>query len=169
MNKKLQVASLVLSGTLMTYGVAVTADPSSNASPNAWEKFLNSTQGKGNSGQPSPKASQGGGSAGNSGTSGNAGKVSIAHCGCSSDGYSLEWKHLQVSSRAVGHLTHIAGTEIGCVDDIGVETLLTRGGDDCRIGEEPANNIGGLPDCDIVPEAFSNCEQAPVVVEPVPE
>jgi hypothetical protein len=163
MNKKLQVASSILAATLMASGVAVNAEPSPNASPNAWESFVNAEQGKGNSGQPSPKATQSGGNAGN------PGKVSIAHCGCSSDGYSLEWKHLQVSSRAVGHLNHTEGTEVGCVDDIGVETLLTRGGSDCRISEEPANTISTFLECEIVPEAFSNCVQVIPEVEPVPE
>ena len=64
-------------------------------------------------------------------------KVSIAHCGCNSDGNGLEWKVLNVSNNAKGHRNHVEGHDTFCsgVDDEGNDSLnsFSRGADDCAI------------------------------------
>ena len=109
-------------------------------------------------------------------------KVRIAHCGCNADGSDLVWKHIQVSTRAIGHLKHLASTEerpkqVGCLNaEETAETLRLRAAGDCRLVEE--GNTGEIrkgdrvmPDCAIPSEGLNpmigaSCG-AEVVAQPI--
>jgi hypothetical protein len=114
------------------------------------------------------------------------GKVRIAHCGCNSDGTDLVWKHIRVSTKAVGHLKHqrfddIDPNPIGCVatNTAGeeVEILHKRSAADCRLVEDGNDkNIGtgiGLGECpqDPFPETGTSCsvDGSQAIPEPEPE
>jgi hypothetical protein len=114
------------------------------------------------------------------------GKVLIAHCGCNEEGTDLVWKHIKVSTKALGHLKHKRFDDsdprpVGCIalNSAGgeVELLHKQETDDCRLVEEGNNNIigtgVGLPDCAInpAPELGGSCsiEGPQVVPEPEPE
>ena len=134
-------------------------------------------------GQPSPNAAEGRANAGQGKDNavkkaGGHPKVQIAHCGCNYDRSGLEWKHIRVSTKAKGHLRHTVDSEASCINDLDEEVFFTRGFDDCRISDEPSNNIGGLARCDdstdledpenpvyTVPEVGTNCEAVEEVVE----
>ena len=157
----------VVAGLFCAYFVSagglVLAAPSPNASNNAIEARANAGQGRDNAGQPSPMAisSRPSPDANNHNSNANSGgnpKVQIAHCGCNYDGSGLQWKHINVSTRAKGHLRHTAGSSATCIY-LEEEVSYVRGADDCRISNgEPSNNIGGLEDCDPVPELATSCE-----------
>lgn len=155
----------ILCACLLVSAGATMATPSPNASPNATEGSANAGQGSGNAGQRSPRAG-GNANGGNGGNGGGNPKVEIAHCGCNSDGSGLEWKHIRVSTRAVGHLKHVEGESALCIY-LDEEVFYERGADDCRISYgEASNNIGGLADCDPIPEVQTSCEAE---AEPAPE
>lgn len=152
----------ILCACLVSSGGIALAASSPNASPNATERSENAGQGIENAGQPSPLA----GANENSGNSLGNPKVQIAHCGCNYDGSGLEWKHIRVSTHAKGHLNHVAGSTANCIY-LDEQVTYTRGADDCRISDgDPSNNIGGLEDCDPVPEVQTSCE---AVAEPTEE
>lgn len=177
--KKYLITSFVFASMLTASSLALAGQPS----PNAEEGRANAGQGKDNAKKPSPRAGErsdnGGGNAG-SNAGGNAGgnpKVEIAHCGCNYNGSGLEWKHIRVSTNARGHLRHTVDSDARCIDEMDEEVLYTRGFDDCRISNEPSNNIGGLARCDdpadpedpednvdTVPEIGTSCE---AVEEPI--
>ena len=102
----------------------------------------------------------------NAGGGGNT-KVQIAHCGCNYDGSGLEWKHIRVSTKAKGHLSHTVDSSATCIY-LDEEVTYLRGVDDCLISDEPSNNIGGLEVCEPVPEIQTSCEAGsePDVDEP---
>lgn len=151
---KKQLTACIVGAYLMSVGNLGLAAPSPNASPNATEKSANACQGKENARQRSPKATEK--SNGNHG--GGNPKVQIAHCGCNYDGSGLEWKHIRVSTRAKGHLRHTVDSSATCIY-LEEEVTYVRGFDDCRISNgEPSNNIGGLADCEPVPEVQTSCE-----------
>jgi hypothetical protein len=168
------ITNLVFASMLTASSLALAGQPS----PNAAEGRANAGQGKDNAGKPSPRAEERSGNA-QQNAGGNP-KVQIAHCGCNYDGNGLEWKHIRVSTNAKGHLKHTASSEANCINVLEEEVPYTRGFDDCRISDEPSNNIGGLARCDdpedledledldnlvdTVPEVGTNCEA--VVVEP---
>jgi len=165
--KKHIILSLICA-TLLTAAGFTMAAPSGKASPNSSEKQDNAGQGKGNSGNPSPKGQengnrgQGAGKGGGNGGGRENHKIQIAHCGCGFEG--LEWKHIYVSVRARGHLRHNAGTTDECIIGDTEETFV-RTDADCRLSDEPSNNIGGLGICDPIPEPGTSCG-APFVEEP---
>lgn len=114
------------------------------------------------------------------------GKVRIAHCGCNFDGTDLVWKHISVSTNALGHLKHQRFDDsdpdpVGCLalNTAGeeVEILHKRDAADCRLVEEGnENNIGtgvGLVDCpqNPFPEVGTSCsvDGPQVIPEPEPE
>ena len=157
--KKQLIAIFAFSSILTTGSLALAGQPS----PNAAEGRANAGQGSENAGNPSPKANEHSTNAATKGT-GNP-KVQIAHCGCNYDGSGLEWKHIRVSTKAKGHLRHTVDSQVTCINDLKEEVAFTRGYADCRISDgEPSNNIGGLLDCDPVPEVSTSCE-----AEEVPE
>ena len=185
MNKHL-ITNFVFASMLTASSLALAGQ----SSPNAAEGRNNAGQGRDNAGQPSPNAAEGRDntvqlSPGAEEPSRNAGKnaggnpkVQIAHCGCNYDGSGLEWKHIRVSTKAKGHLRHTVDSEASCINDLDEEVFFTRGFDDCRISDEPSNNIGGLARCDdstdledpenpvyTVPEVGTNCEAVEEVVE----
>ena len=158
--KKQLITGIIGACLISTSGIALSA-PSPNASANATEKNANAGRGKENAGQRSPRAGEKNNAPGeknnNAGGGGNP-KVQIAHCGCNFDGSGLEWKHIRVSTRAKGHLWPVADTSATCIH-LDEEVNYFRGADDCRISNgEPSNNIGGLEDCEPVPEIQANCE-----------
>ena len=82
-----------------------------------------------------------------------------------------------LSTKARGHLKHTADSDARCINDMDEEVMYTRGFDDCRISDEPSNNLGGLARCDnpediedpedlvdTMPAVGDSCE---VVEEPV--
>ncbi|MEH6519501.1 MAG: hypothetical protein V7742_22725 [Halioglobus sp.] len=157
--KKQFVTSIVTACLISVGGFAVAA-PSPNASSNATEKSNNAGQGKDNAGRQSAKA----GKKRNNAGGGGGPKVEIAHCGCNFDGSGLEWKHIKVSTNARGHLRHTADTSATCIY-LDEEVSYLRGADDCRISNgEESNNIGGLLDCEPVPDIQTSCT---AVLEPV--
>lgn len=160
---KKQLITGLVGVCLISVGSLVLAAPSPNASANATEKSANAGQGKNNSGNRSPKAVE---KSSNAGGGGNP-KVQIAHCGCNYDGSGLEWKHIKVSTKAKGHLRHKVDSSASCIY-LDEEVTYLRGGEDCRISDEPLDNIGGLENCEPVPEIQTNCEAElePVVDEP---
>jgi hypothetical protein len=167
------ITNLVFASMLTASSLALAGQPS----PNAAEGRANAGQGKDNAGKPSPRAEEHSGNAGKK--AGGHPKVRIAHCGCNYDRSGLEWKHIRVSTKAKGHLRHIVDSEVSCINNLDEEVFYTRGFDDCRISDEPSNNIGGLARCDdpgdledpdnlvdTVPEVGTNCEAVEEVVEP---
>lgn len=159
--KKLLITGIA--STCLIFGGMAFAAPSPNASANAIEKSANAGQGKENSGQKSARAGE---KSSNRGGGGGNPKVQIAHCGCNFDGSGLEWKHIRVSTKAKGHLRHTADSSATCIY-LDEEVSYVRGADDCRISNgEESNNIGGLDDCEPVPEIQTSCEAVP---EPEPE
>ena len=157
--KKQLITAIACAGLLTAGSLALAGQPS----PNAAEGSANAGQGKENAGKPSPRAAEkGNNGAANkkakSDKSKNNPKVRIAHCGCNYDGSGLEWKHIRVSTRAVGHLKHTAGSDVTCINDLEEEVSYTRGFADCRISDGvESNNIGGLPDCVEVPAVQTSC------------
>jgi hypothetical protein len=157
--KKQLITAIACAGLLTAGSLAMAGQPS----PNAAEGRANAAQGKENAGKPSPRAAEkaNNGSAKakvKSEQSKAPPKVRIAHCGCNYDGSGLEWKHIRVSTRAVGHLNHTEGSEVTCINDLEEEVYYTRGFADCRISEGvDANNIGGLLDCDPEPDVQTSC------------
>jgi hypothetical protein len=167
------ITNLVFASMLTAGSLALAGQPS----PNAVEGRANAEQGKGNAGQPSPRAEKRSGNVGQN--AGGRPKVQIAHCGCNYDRSGLEWKHIRVSTKAKGHLRHTVDSEASCINDLDEEVFYTRGFDDCRISDEPSNNIGGLARCDdpedledpdnlvdTMSEVGTNCEAVEEVVEP---
>jgi hypothetical protein len=159
------IATFAFLSILTTGGLALAGQPS----PNAAEGSANAGQGKENAGKPSPRAAE---RLNNSAKKGQGNpKVQIAHCGCNYDGSGLEWKHISVSTKAKGHLNHTVDSQVTCINDLEEEVTYTRGYADCRISDgEPSNNIGGLLDCEPVPDVSTSCEaeEEPEVPE-VPE
>jgi len=91
------------------------------------------------------------------------GKANILHCGCVawSDGtIGMAFVPIEVSSKAKGHLNHLAGTADSCYDGVSSYVDVERSAPDCHVDGTP---LPGLAPCtDQV--AFAACE-----VESVPQ
>ena len=91
------------------------------------------------------------------------GKANILHCGCVawSDGtIGMAFVPIEVSSKAKGHLNHVAGTTDSCYDGVSTYVDVTRSASDCQVDGTP---LPGLEPCTDQVE-FAACE-----VESVPQ
>ena len=85
------------------------------------------------------------------------GKANILHCGCVawSDGtIGMAFVPIEVSSKAKGHLNHVAGTTDSCYDGVSTYVDVTRSAPDCQVSGTP---LPGLEPCN-GQEAFTACE-----------
>lgn len=73
-------------------------------------------------------------------------KTSVAHCGCTADGFGLEWVYLSVSQKSKGHQQHDAGDMETCFDGETLIDTYQREFDDCILFEDAL--LSGVSDCD---------------------
>ena len=93
------------------------------------------------------------------------GKANILHCGCVawSDGtIGMAFVPIEVSSKAKGHLNHVAGTTDSCYDGVSAYVDVTRGKPDCQVGGASLPLLG-LESCEEGVKEFDDCE---MVAEP---
>jgi len=88
------------------------------------------------------------------------GKANILHCGCVawSDGtVGMAYVPIEVSTKAKGHLNHVAGTTDSCYDGVSAYVDVTRGAADCQVADG-APLLEGLTACAGEIE-YTSCEQ----------
>ncbi len=91
------------------------------------------------------------------------GKANILHCGCvvwSDDTVGMAFVPIEVSSKAKGHVNHVAGTTDSCYDGVSAYVDVTRSASDCQVDGAP---LPGMAACTNQVE-FTACE-----VEAVPQ
>jgi len=91
------------------------------------------------------------------------GKSTILHCGCNDDGTALIYKEISVSSKARGHLNHLAQSATSCgtgvfEDEVEITKDFVRAGDDCQVGGKSIGDAMEMcVDFDTVPDAGDVC------------
>jgi hypothetical protein len=91
------------------------------------------------------------------------GKAKILHCGCVawSDGtIGMAYVPIEVSSKAKGHVNHVAGTTDSCYDGVSAYVDVTRSAPDCQVDGTPLDELAACTD----QVEFTACE-----VEAIPQ